>query len=253
MLLYIVDSVVKKIVKQMLHPLVWEKLGQAKQEYRWSKQKYHCDEVLIPIFEKFLSKKDGYYVDVGASDGRASSNTYHLEKYLNWTGILIEPIMHSFFRSRQLRGLSENKFFNCACVEPEFSGDHIEMHFSGLMSAADSQFRELDPLEWAKKGEEFLSRGEVVTKTWAQARTLESILREAQAPKRISLLSIDVEGGELGVLKGIQMNGWIFEYIIMETNPNSPAIEFLKSEGYQVIDTIFQNVIFCHSSQDPFL
>jgi hypothetical protein len=58
----------------------------------------------------FLSKENGFYVDVGASDGRAASNTYHLEKFQNWQGVLIEPTMHVYFRSREIRSLKRNIF-----------------------------------------------------------------------------------------------------------------------------------------------
>ena len=40
----------KAFVKSKIHPLVWQKLGQAKQEFAYVAQKYHCDENLIPFF-----------------------------------------------------------------------------------------------------------------------------------------------------------------------------------------------------------
>ena len=36
-------------------------------------------------------KRNGYFVDFGATDGKEFSNTYLLEKEYNWTGILCEP------------------------------------------------------------------------------------------------------------------------------------------------------------------
>jgi hypothetical protein len=38
----------------------------------------------------------GFYVDVGAHDGRSMFNTYHLERSKGWNGILIEPILSVF-------------------------------------------------------------------------------------------------------------------------------------------------------------
>jgi hypothetical protein len=100
----------KNFIKSNIYPLVWQKLGEARKEFAYSSQKYHCDENLIPVFKKYLSKVNGFYVDVGANDGRASSNTYHLEKLQNWQGILIEPVMHLHFRSREIRDLKRNTF-----------------------------------------------------------------------------------------------------------------------------------------------
>ena len=74
----------KNLLKARLHPLVWERLGQAKQEYFWTRKTHHCELGLIPFFNEYLSYENGYYVDVGAFDGRSSSNTYHLEKSLGW-------------------------------------------------------------------------------------------------------------------------------------------------------------------------
>ena len=71
---------IKRLMRSKVQPLVWQRLGQAKQEFRWNKSIYHSDDILIPIFKKYLQKEGGYYVDVGANDGRSASNTYHLEK-----------------------------------------------------------------------------------------------------------------------------------------------------------------------------
>ena len=42
--------------------------------------------------EKYLNFKEGIFVEAGANDGYKQSNTYFLEKYKNWNGVLIEPI-----------------------------------------------------------------------------------------------------------------------------------------------------------------
>ena len=36
-------------------------------------------------------KKDGVFLDIGAHDGITFSNTYYLEKHLNWKGVCVEP------------------------------------------------------------------------------------------------------------------------------------------------------------------
>lgn len=43
-------------------------------------------------------QKNGIFIEVGALDGETRSNTLYLERYLNWTGLLIEPDPLNFVR-----------------------------------------------------------------------------------------------------------------------------------------------------------
>ena len=42
--------------------------------------------------EYFSEKNDGFYVELGATDGIRNSNSLFFERHKNWTGLLIEPI-----------------------------------------------------------------------------------------------------------------------------------------------------------------
>ena len=234
----------KQIIKRNVHPLVWERLGQAKQEFSWARQAYHCDSNLIPVFKKYLSKQSGYYVEVGSYDGRGGSNTYHLEMQLGWSGVLVEPIMHLFFRSRQIRNLNKNQFFNAACVSEDYKLPYIELYYSGMMSVVTEDIGKMKSEDWARVGSQFLSRGETVQRAYSNARTLTSILDEAKAPNVIDFLSIDVEGYELSVLNGIDFHRYSFNFILIETSENSPSFELLLKLGYEHLATIAQNVLF---------
>lgn len=236
----------KNFLKARLHPLVWERLGQAKQEYFWTKKTHHCEPDLIPFFNEYLSYENGYYVDVGAFDGRSSSNTYHLEKSLGWVGVLIEPVMHQFFRSKQIRS-SQNIFFHAACIGKDYKENLVELIYSASMSTIVTRGDEKKALAWAEEGAQYLSRGEIVERTWSQARTLESILVESKSPKTIDLLSIDVEGNELGVLEGIDFSLWNFKYIVIETREKSDAFLYLERHGFVHLATLGNNVVFKYS------
>jgi len=39
----------------------------------------------------FANKKNGYFIELGGADGVTYSNTYYMEKELDWNGICIEP------------------------------------------------------------------------------------------------------------------------------------------------------------------
>lgn len=43
--------------------------------------------------EKYLNFQNGFFIEVGGNDGYKQSNTYYLEKFLGWRGILVEAIL----------------------------------------------------------------------------------------------------------------------------------------------------------------
>ena len=56
------------------------------------------------VLSELAFKKKGFFVEFGASDGIRFSNTYLMEKKLEWSGILCEPakIWHSRLKANRL-------------------------------------------------------------------------------------------------------------------------------------------------------
>jgi hypothetical protein len=75
-----------------------------------------------------------------------------------------------------------------------------------------------------------------------------SILDEANAPTNMSLLSLDVEGGELEVLRGIDHGKYRFDWILLESRNIKEVSKFLTNNFYTYIkifgehDYLFGNV-----------
>ena len=61
---------------------------------------------------------------------------------------------------------------------------------------------------------------------------MHSILVKNRAPKRINFLSLDVEGSELEVLKGIDFSEYTFEYICVESRSFDSIYQYLTDKGY---------------------
>ena len=86
----------------------------------------------------------------------------------------------------------------------------------------------------AKNGQIFLG-DEVTYRFTSQARTLQNILDEVNRPDLIDLLSLDVEGSELEVLKGIDFEKTKLRYILIETRSVSMISKFLESKNMQLV------------------
>ena len=179
---------------------------------------------------KWVDFKNGFYVELGANDGIAQSNTKHFELFNGWRGVLIEPTPHKFKELKRNRS-RRNSFFNCACVSFSFPKNEIELLYSNLMTVALQGENDLaNRVNHALAGEKFLKNSGSY-KFMAQARSLQDILEESGAPQAIDLMSLDVEGSELEVLKGIDFKRYSFRYILVETRSLEEVKDYLEEKG----------------------
>jgi len=170
----------------------------------------------------FGGKHSGFFVEVGAYDGVNLSNTYHFEQS-GWGGVLIEPDPDMAERCRRDRPRSRT--FQCAAGASvgEISFYKVaggEAYSTTSLSAAHRERLERMGLAWRE--------------VKVAVRTLDSILEEAHAPS-VDFVSIDVEGGELAVLKGFDLRRWKPGVVIVETNAavRSPAVRrYFVANGY---------------------
>ncbi len=188
------------------------------------------DRKLLP----YLNFRGGFFVELGANDGITQSNTKHLEVFKGWQGVLIEPSPKQFNKLVKYRS-RKSFFFNCACVGFEFKKSNIQLMYSNLMSVALEGENDIqDPVAHAKAGESHSDKEKVYVFT-ANARTLQSVLEEANSPTIIDLLSLDVEGGELEVLSGIDFDRTNFKYIVIETRSIKEVRKLLIPKFYEEI------------------
>jgi FkbM family methyltransferase len=188
------------------------------------------DKKLISI----IGDHQGFFVELGANDGISQSNTKHLEMFHGWRGVLIEPYPGNFAKLSKTRS-SSSHFVNAACVSFEFPKDEMELTYSNLMTtpmegSSDVADRNLH----AESGKKWLRGHETVKTFLARARTLTAILDQANAPKEIDLLSLDVEGGEIEVLKGVDHATYRFKWILVESRDEKRIAEYLEAQGYSL-------------------
>lgn len=171
---------------------------------------------LTKLLEKHLGDLEtGRYVEVGAFDGMNWSNTHLLAKS-GWTGIAIEPNPFHFGKlESNLRDL------DVTCIQLAI-GDHSgegELYLAGSLSTLDDEQVEVyRKVGWSK----YLFPDNLPTYT-VRIRTLDYILEKHKWEPDFELISIDVEGAELDVLRGFDLDRWRPKLMIIETYEMSPT------------------------------
>jgi FkbM family methyltransferase len=197
--------------------------------------------------EKFVNRDNGFFVELGANDGITQSNTLFFEKSRKWRGVLIEPTPHNYLKCIENRSKATKVFCN-ACVSFDYTEKFVEIVYSNLMSTPAGLESDIpDSKKNANAGLRFLDPGHVNFSFGAVARTLNSILIESDAPRLIDLLSLDVEGAEIEVLKGLDHNQFRFKYILVECRDDAKIISYMDSINYEYVsklshmDLLFKN------------
>lgn len=190
----------------------------------------------IRLLEFFNSKKEGFYVEVGAYDGITLSNSYLFEK-IGWKGILVEAIPDIAKLAEKNRPLSIIE--QCACVAPDEQGT---IEFEVLVGGEGMSSRKIINKKIIDSTKSSL------TKIQVPAKTLDNIL-EGNNVKEIDFITIDVEGFELQVLKGFSIAKWKPLIVILESNslfPDDRILRFMFSNNYRYLQSTGVNVWFIY-------
>lgn len=197
--------------------------------------------------EKLLNFTNGFFIEAGANDGYSQSNTYFLERFKGWRGVLVEGMPELFQKCKKER--PKSNVYNCALVSNTCTDKFIEMRYANLMSlvkgAMKSQEMEDQHIADGIRVKRLASSYTVQV----PARTLESILDEQTGLKQIDLLSLDVEGYELEVLKGMNLAKYKPRYILVEARFFDDINAFLSPE-YDMVDKMSHHDFLYHLKSD---
>ena len=178
----------------------------------------------LEVIKFYNNKENGFFIEIGASDGIILSNTYLIETQYKWNGICCEPIPDNFKKLVKNRpnsicydkavynnsGLTLN--FDIAIDDDLLSGisDHIDTHKS------------------------IVDRNKKIIQV--QTISLVDVLNNANAPSFIEYMSLDTEGSEFEILKNFDFEKYTFGLIDVEHNYNEPRRTQMKnlllSKGY---------------------
>jgi FkbM family methyltransferase len=209
-----------------------------------SEDVYHSQHLQDKFLNEtvFKNKRRGFFVDIGAHDGKTFSNTYFFEKSLNWSGICIEPMPKVFQKLKKSR--------HCRCIKgciANFNGpakflqvncERVDTEMlSGLL-------KNYDPLHIARIKKEIKERGGSTKTIDVQCYRLADILKSHNI-SYIDYLSIDTEGSEYEILKSIDFNIIDIYIIQVEDNYKDPKIRMLlEQNGYSFLEHIKRDDIY---------
>lgn len=168
------------------------------------------------------AKRDGFFVEFGATNGIELSNTYLLEKEYGWTGILAEPARcwHQQLKNNRISKLD----FRCVWKE---SGQKLEFN--------ETNSPELSTINSFSSCDNHSSSRADGARYSVETVSLVDLLKQNSAPKTIDYLSIDTEGSELEILSAFDFSMYDVKIISCEHNytPNREEIHsLLTANGY---------------------
>jgi len=172
------------------------------------------------VLSQLNFKKNGYFVEFGATNGVTLSNTYLLEKEFGWTGILAEPAIcwHDDLKKNR------NAKIETRCVWKD-SSSTVNFNEIAEYSTINSYSDKDRHKERRKKGNTY----DVKT------ISLNELLEKHEAPVDIDYLSIDTEGSEFEILNNFDFSKHSFKVITCEHNftpMRGKIFELLVKNGY---------------------
>ncbi len=157
------------------------------------------------VLQVLQDKREGFFVEFGATNGRDISNTWLLEREYAWRGILAEPAPHWHADLRQNRSCT----ISTDCVWKR-SGEELMFN-----EAPDKELSTIDAFTDSDTHRESRLDGrKYVVKTIS----LLDLLRQNDAPKIIDYLSIDTEGSEFEILADFDFSAYQIRVITVEHN-----------------------------------
>lgn len=161
---------------------------------------------LDQTMKMFLTEPCGFFIEAGAQDGIFQSNTLIFARKRGYRGLLIEPATSLFERLRQNR--PESIIFNGALTSFERDGSQVTMPSGSPVGTVSHDF--------------------VNGTATVPARALSKLLDEHNIQK-VDFFSLDVEGHEVEILKGIDFNRHRPRFILIEVWNKNPQT-FLAME-----------------------
>jgi FkbM family methyltransferase len=150
-----------------------------------------------------------FFIDIGANDGISQSNSFYFA-LRGARGICFEPVSEPYRKLRSLYALRSDVICRKMAVSDEDGEAEIVAadYYSFLPQTEDGAHSSV-----SKAWPSLAPKPERVI-----LRTFEHAIEGVSVPSTVDLLSLDVEGHELNVLRSIPFDQYRFRSIVVETH-----------------------------------
>jgi FkbM family methyltransferase len=193
------------------------------------------------LWHFFDFKRSGFFLDIGAHDGVALSNTKSFEEQ-GWSGICVEPIPEMFAACQTVR----RRVVNAACVSGPQKTVDLRVDRSGLFAGVetDEAHAARDYGTWAAGDPGFQTIA-------VPAMRASELILPTDPP--IDFATIDVEGTEIDVLEGLDLRRHRPRVLVLEAL-TPEALEtldkYLEPFGYRRGRSVYWNHFYVETARD---
>lgn len=196
------------------------------QQQHQSTESFSCcqtEDGGVPLditLRKYLRHSHGFFIESGANNGLAQSNTLFFARFRSWKGVLIEPAGNLIQVLKQNR--PESVIVHGALVPAHKDRMPVE----GSLDSEGDLRGKMDPMK--KQGQPVVGR------------SISSVLDEFNVTGTIDLWSLDVEGAESQALMGMDFARHRPVYILIEVWETNKASVFdtMRKNRYVLVPGI---------------
>lgn len=193
-----------------------------KRKFKYKKYSYSFNGVDLLVDYIFKSKKNGFYLDIGAQHPVSNNNTYLLFKK-GWNGINIDLDEKNINLFKLARPKDVN--LNFAISDSEKEVDLFYYHDSS-------------PINTLSKNVSDFQKAKVSKIKKIKTKILNNVLEDLSFKNHIDYMNIDVEGHEIQVLKGFDISKYKPSVISIEyLDLNMKKLEFKNNDVNNLLNS----------------
>mmetsp|Transcript_7221 Transcript_7221/g.29293 ORF Transcript_7221/g.29293 Transcript_7221/m.29293 type:complete len:302 (+) Transcript_7221:124-1029(+) len=204
------------------------------------------------IIENIIPRRDQTtagmsFVEAGSFDGLTGSNLATLELSYGWDGLCYEPNPAMFQLVKTRRAAC--KKFNAVLCDPQSTAGDVSVKY---LQMSPDRAQESGVLEFMDEYNKELVKGYTVEREYdLKCRSLSADVN-LYLNGHVDVLSLDVEGSELIVLKTVEWSAITIDIIFVERSHEIEVTAFLKSKNYLHVARVGHDNVFIRD-QSPYL